>query len=331
MDKMLMCNPESFAYKTRAFITGGRLHFLMFTVNNLPVDTRLKVLSLIFEGQREENIKPIRVFKQGRKLLSVFLEVNSSSLNFQVMDQSKNSSNEASMEATILRCFRDLVAVIYNIGQTKTVVIYQLYQEEYGEVQMTFEERNFVPDGDFDLQERGRRRTRFRLRKILEVENWVVAGSTLHDMFFLNRDTLCLMIDSYMVVWRITGLDTENLGLPRTRYKAEYLRIKIRGTDRRRMNVKKFQLDRVKQRLYYFHGKMIKKSNLISTIYGEKIMTAGFIDISELNEFLKNKYSEKGAQEDAEQLIAPTIGLTETLLKRERPSEMASSISDQGR
>ena len=330
IDGLLMANPESFAYKTRAFITGGRLHFLFFTVNNKPTLTRIGLLGLIYEHKKKD-IEPFKVFEQGRKLLTVFLETNSSTLNFQVMEQSKNSSREASMEATILRCFRDLIAIIYQIGQTKTVIVYQLYQEEYGEVQTTFEERNFVPDYQgVDLEQRGRRRTRFRLRQIEEVQDWVVGASTLHDVFFLSRDALCLMIDSDLVLWRIRGLDRDNLQTGDPRSTPEYLRVKIKRFEDRRVNVRKFQLDRAKKRLYYVHGRILKKYYLLKVDYSQKMMAAGSIDLSKLYEFLEEPNLEKVARDDVEALVAPTIGLTETLLKRERPSGMPSSFSDLG-
>ena len=199
-DAGLTADPESKRYKTRAFITQGRFHLLLFTVNNLDFAER-QLLNLR-ASRRYLKMEPFEAFKEGKNVLSVFLETNSLTLNFQVMDQSKNTSDETSMVVTILRCFRDMVAVMYKIGATKTVIVYQMYQEEYGEVQTTFEERNFVPDEELDLEEAGRRRTRFRLRKIVEVEKQVVEGSALHDMFFLERDTLCLMLNSDMIIWK---------------------------------------------------------------------------------------------------------------------------------
>ena len=334
IDRGRSADSESGRYKTRAFITQGKLHFLMFTINNLnEMEKRFQMDQILFE-ESQDMIEPFEAFREGRKVLCVFLETNSTSLNFQVLDQSNNTSPETSMEATVLRCFRDMIGVIYKIGEARTVVVYQIYQEEYGEVQSTFEERNFVPE--YNLRSRGRRRTRFRLRKITEVENWVVAGSTLHDIFFLKRDSLCLMIGSGLVLWRITGLDRENIQADGG-YKSNYIQVPIRGYDDKKFGARRFRLDRREQMLYYFHGKKIWKSYLLKQFtikYGEEMMTAGTINLKELYGLLRELNSERKPGEapgEVEQMLAPTIGLTDTLLKRERPSDMASSFSDQAR
>ena len=234
------------------------------------------------------------------------------------------------MEPTILRCFQNMIAVMYKIEEFKTVIIYELYQEEYGEIQRTFEERNFIPEED--MEETGRRRSRTRLRQIMEVENWVVAGVNLHDMFFLDRDTLCLMINSDMVVWKILRAENES-PLRESTYKAEYTRIKISGHDNRRLDVRHFRLDRKGQCLYYFHGKKIWVSYLLKqyTIkYGEKMMAAGTIDLRQLNQFFMESNSQNTAiEEEDEPLVTPTtMGLTDALIKSGRPTDVPYRTSD---
>ena len=86
------------------------------------------------EGYRER-ITPLEAFEDGRKLLSVFLEDGSSYLNFQELNQSRYTLKDTSMEPTTLRCFKDMIAVIYKIGKNKTVIIYQIHEEKCGQRQ----------------------------------------------------------------------------------------------------------------------------------------------------------------------------------------------------
>ena len=68
IDHGLSANSECGQYKTRAFITGGRLHFLMFNVNNLgDIERRIQIQEVIAEGSKPK-IKPFEVFQEGKKL-----------------------------------------------------------------------------------------------------------------------------------------------------------------------------------------------------------------------------------------------------------------------
>ena len=287
MHQDFMANPDSYKYKTRAFVSQGRLHFLMFKVNNLK-SLRGRAL---FNQQPDEGyrtrIQPLDAFHKGRKVLSVFLETGSSHLNFQELNQSRYTSTDSQMEPTILRCFRDIIAVMYNIGDKKTVFIYKLYGEEFGEASLTFEDRNFLPEYEASDRTQGHKK-RFRLRQLLEVDSGVFADSTLHDMFFLEKDTLCLMVGSDMVICKILDLKSDSFML-NTEPKVKYFKVKVRGNDDLRLNVRKFELDRKNECLYYLHGKTISKFEGVSTMlmrYADKMMVAGRIDLRRLKERL---------------------------------------------
>ena len=320
-----MINPDSLRYKTRAFITGGRLHFLMMTVNNYATRS---FRTRTFEERLE--IEPLAIFKNGKKPLSVFLEDQGSSLNFQVMEQSKNTSSETSMVPTILRCFRDLIAVMYEIGKEKTVIVYKLYEQPYGEAQGTFEERNCVPEGEIDLEEVGRRTTRFRLKKIIEIDYGIIEMQSLHDIFFFKKDVLCLMVGSDMILWKIQNIVDFEKENPQARSKPEYFRVKIRGNDDKRMNVRKFHLDRINKRLHYLHGKTTWsfERNFYKTRmreYCDKIMVGGKIDLTELNYFLDRLDHTQKSINHEDDLGVPLVELKQSFLDDQSSSIILSS------
>ena len=68
------------------------------------------------------------------------------------------------------------------------------------------------------------------------------------------------------------------------------MRVKIRGNDDKSLNVRKFLLDRKKKVLYYVQGKMISKRKsrklISSKEFAEKMVTAGTIDLSKLDQVL---------------------------------------------
>ena len=259
---------------------------MIFKVNNLSVAIgRILFIQQPVQGYNTR-IQPLKAFQHKKKLLSVFLEDGSSLLNFQEMSQSRYTSEDTMMEPTILRCFRDILAVMYKIGSIKTVIVYQIYEEEYGEEdQMTFEQRNFVPESETPERE-GRRKKRFKLRQLLEVDSGVLADSTLHDMFFLEKDILCLMVDSDMVVCKILGVDGDSLSTKRP--KTEYFKVRIKGNDDMKLKVRKFELDRMNECLYYMHGKTITKFEKLMVRCADKMMVAGRIDLRRLKEKLRN-------------------------------------------
>ena len=321
MEISLVTNARSKEFKTKAFITQGRFHILLFKVNNMPFKRLTDMLSKIYLKSKFR-IEPYDEFKRDKNALSVFLEADSTSLNFQVLEQSKSTSTEHPMEPILLRCLKDMVAVMYRIRDARTVIIYQLYQEPCGEAEMSFEEINFVPE--HEIRERSDSRpgdSRYRLRKILEIEHGVTVGSTLHDMFFFKGDTLCLMMNSDMIVCKILGLETTN---QEGGYKAEYLKVKIKGNDDRRQNVRKFRFDRKKQRLSYLHGKTITRSNMMNYAmikFGEQMMTAGSIDLRELSTVLKEFNFERRWSARGEKVIGrPSIELGQGLLDSEESS-----------
>ena len=317
IDRSRTTNLESYKYKTRVFITQGRLHCLMFKVNNISKVERINQNREISLEGSQQKIEPFDVFREGKRLLSVFLEDSSSSLNFQVMEQSRNTSEETSMVPTILRCLRDLIAVMYKIGKEKTVIVYKLFEEEYGDPHMSFEERNFIPDHELDLEQGGRRRMRYRLKKLIELEKGLINGSTLHDMFFLDRETLCLMVNSDLLLWKISESGEEN---PETNGKGQYLKIKIRQNDDKKLNVRKFRLNRKNLVLNYLHGKIIKEPYIFEyylSKFGHRMMAAGIIDLRKLKSYSKDLNLERGKDGEGEQnVVAPTIGLGESLLER---------------
>ena len=292
----LSVRPDSCRYKTKAFIAEGKLHFLLFKVNNLSnlAHNYERNRGLEQGIKRRGGVEPLNSFLAGRRLLSVFLNSSEEIMNFQELEQSRYASSDTSMDPMILRCFKDMVAVLYRVGDKKTVILYEIQEEEYLEVEINDEERMFIPE----YKNADRKKRRERLDQILEVDQSIMTDSTLHDMFFLERDTLCLMVGSDMVICRIFHPGLKN-PTNEDKCKAEYLRVKIHGFDDKNLKVRKFQLDRVKNRRYYFHGKTIwrlqsaqRAKMMIS--YGEKMVAAGSIDLRGL----KDKLSELETGED---------------------------------
>ena len=332
MHKGLMADPESSHYKTRAFITQGRLHFLMFKINNLSIMRKRVLFIQRLERGYRARIQPLEAFEQGITLLCNFLEDGSSFLDFQELKQSRYTSKDASMEPTIIRCFRDIIAVIYKISTIKTVIVYQIYEEEYGgEVQANLEETEVLPLPEYHTGSGTdeNRRKRFRLRQLLEVDNGVLADSTLHDMFFLDRDTLCLMVDSDMVIFKILGVERDGY-LYASQAKGEYFKVKIKGNDDPRLTVRKFELDRMNECLYYLHGKTISKFEGLSTMlmrYADKMTVAGRIDLRGLKERLSELESDMLSIDGDGNDEKPSFELGESLINAQ-PSSIELNTSN---
>ena len=326
-------DPQSHKYKLRAFITEGRFNLLLFRVNNIKGwEDPNQAIGEETTEEFGEGIQPLKIIQDGKILLSVFLEENESFVHFQELPQSRYASEETIMLPDLLRCFKNMVAVIYKIHHTKTVIVYQIYQEEYVDPEMTQEERTFISDYQAAGSET-RTKKRHRLRKILEVEEGIIADSTLHDVFFLKRDTLCLMIGSDMVICKISNLDQKSLRKD-AEYSAEYFKVKIRAKKNRGLNLRKFQLDRINERLYYFHGKTIwkfdgKLTNSTILRYAETIMKAGSIELSGLKEILSELdyfTNSKGFSKTGKRVTSGE--LSENLIGGLRPSSLLTSSSD---
>ena len=274
-------------------------------------------------------VEPYEAFFKARRLLGTFLEVDHPFMSFQELQQSIYASENTSMVPSILRCFRDMVGVIYKIGEKKAVILYQLYEEEFVVAQMGAPQGELLTPNQEANDLEGIRFRRHRLRRVLEVDERVIAHSNLHDIFFLRKDVLCLMIGSEMVICRISGLAEQSIH-PNTEYKTEYYRVKIRGNETRNLNIRKFRLDRIRECLYYQHGKEISNFNVkkAETRFAEKMEMAGSIDITDVSNFLNELDfgSEKEETVGEEELKGkPSIRLDGNQMDEKEPSILMST------
>ena len=346
-----MYHPEGFQYRTKAFITKGRIHFLMFRMNNVSIKTGFNIQNegdannnnnnnnnninpnhainevrhanfQNLQNRRQENPnqqnanqelppaieqpliqneeqngpaggpepeppgnlapQPVnpqgqpldpQMFCQNKLVQATFLIDKQSDLEFQDLPQSKSASQDSCMEPITLRCFNNMIGVIYKVGYSRTLIIYEIV-EERTEAPLTFEQRNFVPD--YEMQEIDTILQKHTLRQVLEISRNVVAGCDLHDLFFLKRELVCMMIDSQMVVCRINGL---NQASDTKKCTAEYYRVPIvQNNDG--MRIRLFSYDRNTCLLYYYHG--TAKFTFGGSQSAQDIKTAGYIDLKPL-------------------------------------------------